>query len=170
MIDAEGSVWLIEVNTNPCIEESSPILQKLIPRMLDDAFKMTIDVLCPCPKKPNANNAKPSHTNIDKPAEKLIMKPVEGEAEIQNIDMEEEQKQNSPGIMLKKGHEKEEINGGATTRSIEIEDNPQAFKVEGYTDNENMWEHLCSLRADKIEKTSPKKIVKQPTTNVTNKS
>lgn len=26
MIDANLKVWLIEVNTNPCLEESSPIL------------------------------------------------------------------------------------------------------------------------------------------------
>ena len=33
-IDEDFAVWLIEVNTNPCIEESSPILEKLLPRML----------------------------------------------------------------------------------------------------------------------------------------
>lgn len=27
MIDKNGHVWLIEVNTNPCIEESSPLLK-----------------------------------------------------------------------------------------------------------------------------------------------
>ena len=34
MIDAAFSVWLLEINTNPCIEESSPLLKMLIPRML----------------------------------------------------------------------------------------------------------------------------------------
>ncbi len=34
MIDADLRVWLIEVNTNPCLELSSPILEKLLPRML----------------------------------------------------------------------------------------------------------------------------------------
>jgi hypothetical protein len=38
MIDADGSVWLIEVNTNPCIELSSPLLAQLIPRMLGKLF------------------------------------------------------------------------------------------------------------------------------------
>ena len=33
------------MNTNPCLEESSPILKCLLPRMLDDAFKLTIDNL-----------------------------------------------------------------------------------------------------------------------------
>ena len=43
MIDCEYKVWLIEVNTNPAIEESSPLLRQLIPRMIDDMFKLTID-------------------------------------------------------------------------------------------------------------------------------
>jgi D-alanine-D-alanine ligase-like ATP-grasp enzyme len=43
MIDTDMNVWLIEVNTNPCLEESSKILETLIPRMLDDLFKLTID-------------------------------------------------------------------------------------------------------------------------------
>ncbi|CAD8136227.1 unnamed protein product [Paramecium octaurelia] len=47
ILDADLEVWLIEVNTNPCIEESSPLLKMYIPRMLDDAFKLTLDVLFP---------------------------------------------------------------------------------------------------------------------------
>jgi glutathione synthase/RimK-type ligase-like ATP-grasp enzyme len=47
ILDDEQEVWLIEVNTNPCIEESSPLLKMYIPRMLDDAFKLTLDVLFP---------------------------------------------------------------------------------------------------------------------------
>ncbi len=27
IIDADYNTWLIEVNTNPCLEESSPLLQ-----------------------------------------------------------------------------------------------------------------------------------------------
>ena len=34
MIDQDLKTWLIEVNTNPCLEESSPILEELLPRML----------------------------------------------------------------------------------------------------------------------------------------
>jgi hypothetical protein len=44
-------VWLIEVNTNPCIEESSGVLKMLLPRMIDDALKLSIDVLFPNPKE-----------------------------------------------------------------------------------------------------------------------
>ncbi len=56
IIDELFNVWLIEVNTNPCIEESSPLLAQLIPRMLDDAFKMTVDALFPSSMKYNLAN------------------------------------------------------------------------------------------------------------------
>ena len=47
MIDKDLKPWLIEVNTNPCLEESSALLKQLVPRMLDDAFKLTLDVIFP---------------------------------------------------------------------------------------------------------------------------
>lgn len=34
MIDSDFNVWLIEINTNPCLDESSPLLQQLLPRMI----------------------------------------------------------------------------------------------------------------------------------------
>ena len=42
-LDEDYNTFLIEVNTNPCLEESSSILRSLLPRMLDDMFKLTID-------------------------------------------------------------------------------------------------------------------------------
>ena len=47
MIDYLLKPWLIEVNTNPCLEESSGLLKQLVPRMIDDAFKLTLDVVFP---------------------------------------------------------------------------------------------------------------------------
>jgi tubulin--tyrosine ligase len=43
MIDTNFKVWLIEINKNPGLIESSPVLNSLLPRMLDDCFKLTID-------------------------------------------------------------------------------------------------------------------------------
>jgi len=43
MIDEDFNVWLIEVNTNPSLAESSKYLQELIPRMIDDLVKITVD-------------------------------------------------------------------------------------------------------------------------------
>ena len=34
MLDSAGQLFLIEINTNPCLEESSPLLEGLIPRMI----------------------------------------------------------------------------------------------------------------------------------------
>ncbi|CAD8195618.1 unnamed protein product [Paramecium octaurelia] len=45
MLDESLKPWLIEINTNPCLEESSPLLKELIPKMIDDAFKIVIDPL-----------------------------------------------------------------------------------------------------------------------------
>lgn len=39
MIDSEFRVYLIEANTNPCLEASSPLLGRLIPAMVDNALK-----------------------------------------------------------------------------------------------------------------------------------
>ena len=50
IIDSNLKPWLIEVNTNPCLEESSSLLKVLIPRMLDDALKLTLDQVFP-PKR-----------------------------------------------------------------------------------------------------------------------
>lgn len=49
MVDKDLTVWLIECNSNPCLDESSLLLQKLIPRLIDDTFRLTIDKEFPSP-------------------------------------------------------------------------------------------------------------------------
>ncbi len=73
MVDADYNVWLIEVNTNPCIEEPNDYMRSIVPRMLgkkqhiisnklDDAFKLTIDKLY----VPTSKNYKAEDTkNVD---------------------------------------------------------------------------------------------------------
>jgi len=51
MIDSLLVPWLIEINTNPCLEETSKLLKTLLPRMLNDAFRLTLDVQFPRPKE-----------------------------------------------------------------------------------------------------------------------
>ena len=49
IIDEKINVWLIEINTNPCIEESSPLLKQYLYRMIDDSLKLTLDkIFCTC--------------------------------------------------------------------------------------------------------------------------
>jgi tubulin monoglycylase TTLL3/8 len=40
---------MIEANTNPCLELSCPLLSRLIPSMLESAFRIAIDPLIPPP-------------------------------------------------------------------------------------------------------------------------
>ena len=39
MLDEDLNPWMIEVNTNPCFELSSPYLARLIPAMVENALK-----------------------------------------------------------------------------------------------------------------------------------
>ena len=43
ILDNEFKPWILEINNNPGLGISSPVIAKLIPRMLDDAFRITID-------------------------------------------------------------------------------------------------------------------------------
>lgn len=49
MIDRNFRPWLIEVNTNPCLELSSPHLRTIIPAMVENAVKITVDSMFPPP-------------------------------------------------------------------------------------------------------------------------
>ena len=43
IIDNEFKPWILEINNNPGLAISSPVIEKIIPRMMDDAFRLTID-------------------------------------------------------------------------------------------------------------------------------
>jgi hypothetical protein len=51
MMDEDLGVWLIEVNTNPCLEESSQLLKRYLRRMVEDMVKIEVDAHFPSPKK-----------------------------------------------------------------------------------------------------------------------
>ena len=50
MIDDNFKLYLIEVNTNPCLELSCPLLARIIPSMLDNSFRLAVDPLFPPPQ------------------------------------------------------------------------------------------------------------------------
>jgi hypothetical protein len=47
ILDEDYNTWLIEVNTNPCLEESNQLLKDYLPRMIEDMFKLTVDQIFP---------------------------------------------------------------------------------------------------------------------------
>lgn len=49
MVDEDFHVWLIEVNTNPCLETSCAFLSRIIPACVDNTFRISLDPLFPPP-------------------------------------------------------------------------------------------------------------------------
>lgn len=45
MIDEDFRVYLIEANTNPCLEISCPLLARIIPEVVDNTFTIALDPL-----------------------------------------------------------------------------------------------------------------------------
>jgi tubulin monoglycylase TTLL3/8 len=50
MFDDDFKVYLIEVNTNPCLELGCPLLARLIPTMVENGLRLSIDPLFPAPE------------------------------------------------------------------------------------------------------------------------
>ena len=50
MLDADFRLYLIEVNTNPCLEMTSPLLARIIPEVLDNTFRIVLDPIFPQPE------------------------------------------------------------------------------------------------------------------------
>ena len=50
MFDDEFKPYLIEVNTNPCLELSCPLLARLVPSMLENAMRIVVDPMFPAPE------------------------------------------------------------------------------------------------------------------------
>ena len=52
MLDADLRVDLIEINSNPCLETwSCPLLENLIPKLVDDVLRVGLDQILPPPSK-----------------------------------------------------------------------------------------------------------------------
>jgi tubulin polyglutamylase TTLL1 len=49
MVDDDMQPWLIEVNTNPCLDLSCSSLARIIPAMLENVIKIAIDPYFPPP-------------------------------------------------------------------------------------------------------------------------
>ena len=43
ILDEDLNTVLIEVNTNPCLEESNNLLKSMIPRIIDDCLNIMMD-------------------------------------------------------------------------------------------------------------------------------
>ena len=56
IMDEDFNLWLIEVNTNPWLEESSTLLKHYLRRMVEDMIKIIVDPEFPKPKRSKKTN------------------------------------------------------------------------------------------------------------------
>ena len=54
MLDENFKLSLIEVNTNPCLEMSCPLLSRIIPEVLENTFRIVLDPIFPPPDTASA--------------------------------------------------------------------------------------------------------------------
>lgn len=94
MICEDLKPWLIEVNTNPCLELSSPYLARLIPAMLENAIKIAVDPLFPPPPIPNSKRHQIPDA-MDNRFE-LVFNERDDAAELKNLPIDD----NMHGIIL----------------------------------------------------------------------
>lgn len=56
MLDEDFKVYLIEVNTNPSLDCCCPLLERLIPEMMESTFRIVVDPLFPPPENFSQRN------------------------------------------------------------------------------------------------------------------
>jgi tubulin polyglutamylase TTLL1 len=49
MVDYNFHPWLIEVNTNPCLELNCPLMQRILPFMVENTLRISLDPIFPPP-------------------------------------------------------------------------------------------------------------------------
>jgi len=125
MLDENFNVFLIEINTNPGLEESSPWIKVIVPRMLDDALRLTLDQLF----EPKYD----FNQNYKKLDELDILENVLNNLKTNNESNEEDNKDNDD-----KNKNKNKINNKKYI---------SPFPVPGYEDDENLWDFVCDLNA-----------------------
>ncbi|KRX02454.1 hypothetical protein PPERSA_10071 [Pseudocohnilembus persalinus] len=148
IIDDDFNLWLIEINNNPCLEETSPYLQMIIPRMIDDMFKLTIDKIFPRKKiiqNQNLINQKNLKIKINSQESnkttQQFSKEKQASKEEQNLQHKIEEEEEEEDIKEQKVYQLKQNNN--------VEKLSQNFPVKGYSDKENIWKFLGNLNDTK---------------------
>jgi hypothetical protein len=53
LVDSQGKPWLIEVNTNPCLEVGCSLLSRILPELVENSCRLVLDVFLPPKKAPD---------------------------------------------------------------------------------------------------------------------
>lgn len=151
IMDSDFNIYLLEINTNPGLEESSPLIKVLVPRMLDDALRLTIDDIC---ETKYSFSQYIEQTNIINNINTINVKD-----EISNRNSDNNSNANefnttnaiNKDTTVNKFKEKEEDFNKCDNDKSQIYVSP--FPVENYSDSDNLWEFVCDLNEkEKVEK------------------
>ena len=148
MLDANFNLFLIEINTNPGIEESSPWIKIIVPRMLDDALRLTLDkIFNPgydfskiYKSEENENNMKMVLNNL-----KNKRDPNAPNSSTEDVSKNEEGTNASQSLGDNDKENKKDRNIDNNKKKDKSYQSP--FPVPGYEDDENLWEFVCDLNA-----------------------
>ena len=145
MMDEEFNMFLIEINTNPGIEESSPWIKVIVPRMLDDAIRLTIDKIFP-----------PKYV-FDKEIKELVLEECLNDMELKqsvinslgnSVEIKQEKDKDINAIDLDINDKSEQ----PQTKNENVVKKPEyisPFPVLGYSNEENLWDFVCDISNEK---------------------
>lgn len=144
IMDSEFNIYLLEINTNPGLEESSPLIKILVPRMLDDALRLTIDDICDTKYSFSQFIEETNNNNIVNNLNTINVK--DEICSNNNVSMNTTSANNNT---LFSEFNKDDINNAKSKPQIYV----SPFPVENYLDSENLWDLVCDLN----EKEKPEK-------------
>ena len=163
MLDENFNLFLIEINTNPGLEESSPWIQIIVPRMLDDALRLTIDQLFypgydfakSYKKRQKSSKLKIIMNNFkDKINEEKKTLKRKNSYKLKKNKIKLEDKIEQKMMETKSYNIKDLIDKIDKKESIKIETKNNKndkyispFPVPGYKNEDNLWEFVCDLNA-----------------------
>ena len=156
MIDSEFNLFLIEINTNPGLEESSPWIKIIVPRMLDDALRITIDQLFET--KYDFDLITKNNIEIDNNCYKNILNRYKiitknnddsnnNEISMKNKNEEGNKSFSSQNIdkSESKKYENKILNKQINNKYNKQKKYISPFPVPGYSLEENIWDFVCDL-------------------------
>lgn len=148
MIDAELKVWLIEGNTNPCLEESNSYMSRLIPRMINDTLKLTMDLVFTVPDDKKLLGSSKRRKNGSKQAKKSNRK-VENESNTVLIaeDEHKSDKKNEDTV-----HKLSDKSYSSDKQASSKELVKEKYPLEGYEDGINLWQQLGNMKVPALRK------------------
>ena len=157
MLDINFNLFLIEINTNPGLEESSPWIKIIVPRMLDDALRLTLDQIF-SPEYDFSKNYKNEEENkniemvLNNLKNEINPNAPDSVEEINNTTNEKKENNNN----LEKS-ENQTFSNCKTEEDEKKEENKleinkkkgyiSPFPVPGYSEDENLWEFVCDLNS-----------------------